>query len=142
MLGFVSYNADDQISNITKEEIFGDICVLLAGRVSKIKKFGKKGIDSGAVDDLSQATFQAYTAIANLGMDEELGFINIDSIATLDNTIFSSKIEERVLKWIEDAKKRTEILIEENWEKIEKLAKLLIEKEIVEADELEKIISS
>ncbi len=139
-LGFVSYNAEEQIQSVSKEEIFNDICVLLAGRLSKIKKFPKEGMDTGAAEDLSEATFQAYTAITNLGMDKELGFVNIDSIVSVDSTFLQKRIEERLLHWIETAKKRAERLIADHWDQIEKLAQLLMEKEIVEAEELEKLL--
>ncbi len=140
MLGFVSYNAEDQLSNVTKEELFFDVCVLLAGRVAKVKKAGSDQMDSGAVNDLSQASFQIYAAIANLGMDRELGFINIDSIAALDNYFLSRQIEKRFLHWMDVARSYTEKLVDEHWGTIESLAQKLIKQEIVEGDELSKIM--
>lgn len=140
MLGFVSYNADDELSNVTKEELFNDVCVLLAGRVGKIKKVGEEHMDSGAVNDLSQASLQVYAAITNLGMDRELGFINIDSITMLDSDFLKTQIEKRYLHWIEVAQKHTTKLVNEHWSIIETLALKLIEQEIVESDELLKII--
>jgi cell division protease FtsH len=140
MLGFVSYNADDELSNVTKEELFNDVCVLLAGRVAKIKKAGSEHMDSGAVNDLSQASLQVYAAITNLGMDKELGFINIDSISVLDNYFLSQQIEKRFLHWTKVAKEHTDKLVDEHWSIIEVLALKLIEQEIVESDELSQII--
>lgn len=140
MLGFVSYNADDELSNVTKEELFNDVCVLLAGRIGKIKKMGPEHMDSGAVNDLSQASLQIYAAITNLGMDKELGFINIDSIALLDSYFLSQQIEKRYLHWIDVAKEHTTKLVDEHWSIIETLALKLIEQEIVESDELMQII--
>ncbi len=140
MLGFVSYNAEDQLSNVTKEELFNDVCVLLAGRLAKIKKAGSEHMDSGAVNDLSQASLQVYAAITNLGMDKELGFINIDSITALDNYFLSPQIEKRFLHWMDMAKKHTDKLVNKHWSTIEALALKLIEQEIVESDELSKII--
>ncbi len=140
MLGFVSYNAEDEMSNITKEELFHDTCVLLAGRMSKIKKAGETKMDSGAVNDLSQASLNVYAAITNLGMDKELGLINIESIALLDSYFLSPQIEKRFLHWMHAARTRTEMLVDEYWDKIEKLALQLIEKEIVEEEELLKIV--
>jgi cell division protease FtsH len=140
MLGFVSYNADDELSNVTKEELFNDVCVLLAGRVAKIKKAGSEHMDSGAVNDLSQASLQVYAAITNLGMDKELGFINIDSITVLDNYFLSQQIEKRFLHWMNVAKEHTVKLVDEHWNIIEALALKLIEQEIVESDELSRII--
>ncbi|WP_294951658.1 AAA family ATPase [Sulfurovum sp.] len=140
MLGFVSYNAEDAISNITKEELFNDVCVLLAGRMSKIIKAGEEKMDSGAVNDLSQASLNIYAAINNLGMDKELGLINIESIVLLDSDFLSLQIEKRFLHWIHVARVRTEDLVNEHWDKIEKLALQLIDKEIVEEEELLKIV--
>ena len=140
MLGFVSYNADDELSNVTKEELFFDVCVLLAGRVAKIKKAGEEHMDSGAVNDLSQASLQVYAAITNLGMDKELGFINIDSISVLDNYFLSQQIEKRFLHWIHVAKEETDKLVKVHWSIIEALALKLIEQEIVESQELSTII--
>ena len=140
MLGFVSYNAEDQLSNITKEQLFFDICVLLAGRVAKVKKLGVGHMDSGAVNDLSQASLQAYAAITTIGMDKELGYINLDAIASLDAYFLEQQVEKRFLFWIDEAKKFTEKVVDEHWEKIEALALKLIEKEIVESDELSIIV--
>ena len=139
-LGFVSYNAEDQISNVTKEEIFNDVCVSLAGRIARIKKAGSEKMDSGAVDDLSLASFQVYAAISNLGMDKELGFINIDPVAAMDNSFLTPQIEKRYLHWLDVAKKHTENLVDRYWNKIAALALKLIEKEIVESEELPGII--
>ncbi len=139
-LGFVSYNAEDQISNVTKEEIFNDICVSLAGRIARIKKAGSEKMDSGAVDDLSLASFQAYAAITNLGMDREMGYINIDSITAMDSTFLTHQIEKRFLHWLDTAREHTEKLVDREWKKIEALALKLIEKEIVESGELPDII--
>lgn len=140
MLGFVSYNAEDQVSNITKEELFFDVCVLLAGRVSKVKKLGDGHMDSGAVNDLSQASLQVYAAITTIGMDKELGYINLDAVANLDAYFLEQQIEKRFLHWIAEAQKFTQEVVDEHWEKIETLALKLIEKEIVESDELLSIV--
>jgi len=140
MLGFVSYNDEDQLSNVTKEELYHDVCVLLSGRVSRAKKMGSEHMDSGAANDLSQASLQVYAAITTLGMDKELGYINLSSINTLDNYFLEQQIEKRFLHWMHVAKQDTEKLVNEHWEKIEALALKLIEQEIVESDELSQII--
>jgi len=140
MLGFVSYNAEDELSNVTKAELFSDVCVLLAGRAGKVKKVGSEQMDSGAVNDLSQASLQVYAAITTLGMDKELGYINIDAIGSLDNYFLSQHIEKRFLHWMHVAKVHTEKLVDEHWDKIEALALKLIEQEIVENEELSIII--
>jgi cell division protease FtsH len=140
MLGFVSYNDEDQLSNVTKEELFHDVCVLLGGRVSRVKKKGSEHMDSGAANDLSQASLQVYAAITTLGMDKELGYINLNAINTLDNYFLEQQIEKRFLHWMHVVKQNTEKLVDEHWEKIETLALKLIEQEIVESAELATIV--
>ena len=140
MLGFVSYNDEDQLSNITKKELFYDVCVLLGGRVSRVKKKGNEYMDSGAANDLSHASLQVYAAITTLGMDKELGYINLNMINTLDNYFMEQQIEKRFSHWMHVAKQHTEKLVDEHWEKIETLALKLIEQEIVESAELTTIV--
>ena len=140
MLGFVSYNEEDPLSNISKIDLFHDICVLLSGRVAKIKKMGAENMDSGAQNDLSQASLQTYAAITTLGMDKELGYINLNAINTLDNYFLEQQIEKRFLHWMHVAKQNAEELVDAHWDKIETLAQKLIEQEIVESDELASII--
>ncbi len=142
MLGFVSYNAEDEMTNLSKEELFNDVCVLLSGRIAKIKKAGEQQMDSGAVEDLTQASTNIYAAISSLGMDKELGFINIESITLMDDQFLRSRIEERYLVWMQSATERTWKLIDVHWEMIEKLALMLIDKEIVESDELATIVGT
>ena len=142
-LGFVSYSSEDYESNVTKEELFSNVCVLLAGRIAKLKQFGEvKGLDSGAMNDLERATAQVYMAITMLGMDEELGMISLGALDESIIPIFGRKIEERIQDWITRAKTKTELLVAQHWDKIEALAKKLIEHEVVEGEELESIIGN
>ncbi|MDX1810245.1 MAG: AAA family ATPase [Sulfurospirillaceae bacterium] len=142
-LGFVSYHADDYIDAVSKEELFANICVLLAGRVSKMKKFGKDGMETGAINDLEIASMQAYTAIALFGMDDELGYINISGIETaFQKDILAEKIEQRMLVWMQEAKVQTEKEVKRLWPAIESVAKELIKKEMIDGIELKEIIEA
>ena len=140
-LGFVSYHNDDYIDATSKDELFNDICVLLAGRIAKMEKYGKDGMETGAISDLELATTQVYAAIAIFGMDEELGYINI---AGLENSsgklVLGDKIEERILVWIEQATKTTQNEVKRLWKAIDAVALALIEKEMIDGEELKTII--
>ena len=140
-LGFISYSFEDFPSNLSKEEIFNNICVLMAGRTASIKKFGPKGMDTGAASDLEDATRQAYTAIANLGMDEELGFVHADTLSrNVNKQLFQEVVERQVRLWIDKATRMAGELEEANWQQIDTLANILIRQEIVDGGELEKIM--
>ncbi len=140
-LGFISYSFEDFPSNLSKDEVFNNICVLMAGRMTSMKKFGAKGMDTGAASDLEEATHQAYTAIANLGMDEELGFVHADTLSrNVNKQLFREVVERQVRLWIDKATKRAGELMEANWQQIDTLANILIRQEIVDGGELEKIM--
>ncbi|MDH3360387.1 MAG: AAA family ATPase, partial [Desulfobulbaceae bacterium] len=103
-LGFTSYSTEDFVGNVTRDEVFNNICVLLAGRVANIKQFGARGLDSGAGNDLEMATHQAYMAVANLGMDDEIGNVQTDTLCqNVNRQLFQRVVEKRVLVWIADA---------------------------------------
>jgi ATP-dependent Zn protease len=141
VLGFISYSFEDFPSNLSKEEVFNNICVLMAGRMASMKKFGAKGMDTGAASDLEEATHQAYTAIANLGMDEELGFVHTDTLSrNVNKQLFREVVERQVRLWIDKATRKAGEMIEANWQQIETLANILIRQEIVDGGELEKIM--
>ncbi len=142
-LGFVSYHHDDFIDATSKKELFNNICVLLAGRVAKMEKFGEDGMETGAINDLEIASLQAYAAIAMFGMDSELGYINVGGIEEgYEKELLVEKIEERLLVWINEAKEKTEEEVKRLWPAIESVAKELIKKEMIDGEELKKIIEA
>ncbi|WP_345978402.1 AAA family ATPase [Sulfurimonas sp. HSL3-2] len=141
-LGFVSYHNEDYVDATSKEELFNDVCVLLAGRIAKMEKFGESGIETGAISDLEVASMQVYAAIALFGMDDELGYINVAGIESVyDRKVLSKKIEDRMLVWIDDAKKKTKKEVKRLWPAIEAVAKQLIAKEVIDGEELKDIIN-
>lgn len=142
-LGFVSYHNDDYIDATSKEELFNDICVLLAGRIAKMYKYGEDGMETGAMSDLEVSTAQIYAAIAIFGMDEELGYINVSGLNVAGmNPILSQKIEERILVWVERATKKTQEEVKRLWKAIDAVACELIKKEMIDGEELKTIIEA
>jgi ATP-dependent Zn protease len=141
-LGFVSYHNEDYIDATSKEELFNDICVLLAGRIADMEQFGESGLETGAINDLEVANMQAYAAIALFGMDEELGYINTSGIDSVyDKSILDKRIEERLLVWMNRAREKTISEVKRVWPAIEAVAKELIAKEMIDGEELKSIIT-
>ncbi len=144
---FTSHNYNDIQDNMTVKDFKDKICISLAGRTAQVKLFGDvDGIDTGASNDIQQATCDAYTAIAHYGMDKEVGYININgvmdakSISTKDTSHYHEKIEMALERWMLEGEKNIRNLVNENWNIIESLSKLLLEKEIVYAEELDEIL--
>jgi len=150
-LGFVSYDYEDMQHNMTAQDFRDRICISFAGREAQIYKFGiDRGMDTGASNDLKQATKDAYHAIARFGMDKDIGYINISGIPNIteyatvitETNIYNADIEIAIKKWLTAGEKRTKELIFIHWDKINILAKLLLEKEVVLENELNMIFEN
>ncbi|WP_456485691.1 AAA family ATPase [Hydrogenimonas sp.] len=141
-LGLVSYMQDAIETNMSKDEILGNIGVLLAGRMATIKKFGPdKGMETGAFSDLQEATLYAYSAVAQFGMDEEMPDVSAEIlIENINSDLFKEKIESRVLHWVEIGRKRAKKVIDKEWEMIEAVAKRLLKEELIEGSELKSMV--
>lgn len=140
-LGFVSYDNEDNISNLTKIKIENKICVLLAGRIAQMKKYAEEGFDSGASSDLSHATHLANMAISKLGMGTSIGYVSLDKLKEYEASTFREEINKEVKNWLKTAEERTKNLVDELWDKIDNVAQSLIENETIEAKELNKIMT-
>jgi ATP-dependent Zn protease len=148
-LGFVSYDVDSLSSNPSKKDLENKICVAYAGRIAQMKQYGEDGLDTGASNDLKQATRLAYLMTVNFGMDDEIGYINLDGLPQISSSggqrpeienLYKDKIEIRIDAILSELKLTTENLVEKNWDKIDKLAQELLDKEVVHEDELNKLM--
>ncbi|KAG8827489.1 AAA ATPase afg3 [Serendipita sp. 399] len=119
------------------------MCMTLGGRVSEEIFFGKSNITSGARDDLEKITKMAYEACASYGMDAEIGPVSYGGREALKENWqkpFSEKTGElldlRVHRMIMDAHTRTTELLSEHKEEVEKVAKLLLSKEVITREDM------
>lgn len=114
------------------------ICMTLGGRVSEEIFFGPENITTGAQDDLQKITRMAFEACANYGMNDVIGPVSYGGDrATKENWTkpFSEKTAEmldfEVRKMITNAYERTRKLLTEHREAVEKVAQLLLDKEVI-----------
>ncbi len=136
---------------LTRSELFDRLAVLLGGRVAEEIQFNE--ISTGAQNDLERATDIAMSMVREYGMSEKLGpmtFHNGKKPQFLDmgfrtgrelSEEVSKDIDNEVKKIIFDAYGRVKDILMKNKDRLQILAKLLMEKEVVEGDELRKIIS-
>lgn len=137
---------------LTRSELLDRLAVLLGGRVAEEIIYNE--VSTGAQNDLGRAADIARSMVKEYGMSEKLGPLTFGNgrrqsylmdLGFQGRSEFSEDtakdIDEEVKKIITDAYERVKKIIEGKRDKLEKLAKLLLEKEVVEADELKGILS-
>ncbi|MBX9783950.1 MAG: ATP-dependent zinc metalloprotease FtsH [Chitinophagaceae bacterium] len=142
-LGYAQYTPKEQyLYNI--EQLNDQICMTLGGRASEDIFFGK--ISTGASNDLQQITKIAYSMITVYGMNDQLGNIsyydpNQDQTFTKPYSEKTAEmIDNEVRKLIDAAYERTKALLNEKREDVDKLAKALLEKEVLFQSDVEALI--
>ena len=135
----------------SKSELLDKLCILLAGRAAEEIVFGE--ITSGASDDLNKTMAYARKMVMELGMSEKLGPIALpngeDSEVFLGrdlsrhNTLseeLARTIDEEILHLIKTSYERAKQIIVSHREAFDKLVATLLEKEVVEASEIDEIL--
>lgn len=131
---------------VTKSQFLDQICASLGGRAAEEIIFNE--ISSGALDDLEKVTKQAYTMVAYYGLDEEIGPISFYDSTGQNERMFgkpysenmAQKIDKEVQDLVNTSYERTKGILRKHRTELEKLAQLLLEQEVVEKDELERIL--
>ncbi|XP_078800653.1 mitochondrial inner membrane m-AAA protease component AFG3L1 isoform X3 [Oryzias latipes] len=129
----------------SQDQLFDRMCMMLGGRVSEHIFFHR--ITSGAHDDLRRATELAYAQIVQFGMNKAVGPVSFDRPQqgnTLCERPFGEStaqlIDLEVRSLIDAAFHRTHQLLVDKKEMVEKVAKCLLEKEILDRTDLVKLL--
>ena len=128
----------------TTDQILDEMCATLGGRAAEQVIFGK--ISTGALSDLEKVTKQAYAMVGIYGLNDRIGNLSYyDSSG--DNQFqkpYSDEtartMDEEVSKLVEAAYQRALHLLTENREKLEELAQLLLDKEVIFKEDLERVL--
>ena len=129
----------------TREQLLEEMAATLAGRVSEQFHFGT--ISTGALNDLERVTKQAYSMVAYLGMSDKVGNLSYyDSTGQSDMAFTkpyseqtAQQIDKEVRELIDGAYELAEKTIKKYSKQIAELAELLLEKEVVFSDDVERI---
>ena len=135
---------DEERVHVTNEALEEQLAGLLGGRIAEEVNYGTLG--AGALSDLERATKTAYAMVAYYGMSKKIGPISYyDSTGTRDT--FTKPFSEQTARDIDcevrrmlDAYACARKIIEQKNDRINAMADLLLEKETIYAEDIERIL--
>jgi cell division protease FtsH len=146
-LGYTKQLPTEDRYLMTREELLDRVCVLLGGRVAEEIIFGD--VSTGAQNDLVRATDIVGEMVTEYGMSERLGLRAypreprpgyLEGFGAPRQREFSEQtaqgIDEEMARLLEEAHQRVRSIVEEKKELLERLAKVLLEREVLEGGEL------
>lgn len=143
-LGAAWYLPDErQIT--TYEQMIDELIATLGGRAAEEIVFGK--ISTGALNDLEKVTKQAYAMVAFYGLNKKIGNISYYDSSGQNEYSFSKPfseetarvIDDEIHKMVEESYNKAKELLTQNREKLNQLAEILLLKEVIFREDLEKI---
>ena len=140
-LGAAWYLPEERVLQ-TKEAMLDEMCSLLGGRAAEELFIGH--ISTGAMNDLERTTQQAYAMVAYAGMSDKLPNINFYhnqeySFQKPYSETTAKIMDEEVLKMINEQYDRAKQILTEHQEGHAQLAQLLVEREVIFAEDVERI---
>ena len=145
-LGYTLQLPEEDRFLMSKSDLLDKVCVLLGGRVAEELQFGD--VTTGSSNDLERATQIARQMVTEFGMSEKLGLVKLghkhhevflgrdigEERNYSDEVAYT--IDQEVKMIIDSCYGRVRSLLEENSEDVEKVARVLLEKEVIEGKEL------
>ena len=140
-LGAAWYLPEERVLQ-TKEAMLDEMCSLLGGRAAEELFIGH--ISTGAMNDLERTTKQAYGMVAYAGMSDKLPNLcyynnNEYSFQRPYSETTAKVMDEEVLKMVNEQYERAKQILSEHKEGHAQLAQLLVDREVIFADDVEKI---
>ena len=137
-LGFVSYRQDSDNAegalSLTVSELKAQLIVLLAGREAERLMLGAEHMCTGATSDLQRANQLAFHAIAECGLDAELGPVAVSGNSTMSG-YFSKLVAERLRVWLGEAESECAELLATHQGYLKTIAQLLYEHESLDGQQ-------
>ncbi len=135
---------------VTRSELMDQLTVLLGGRVAEELKF--KDVTTGDQDDLEKATKIARKMVCEYGMSDKLGpltlgqkqeqvFLGRDFAREPDySPEIAYEIDKEVRRIVDESYERAKKILTENRERLDLIARYLIERESLDGQELEELL--
>ena len=151
-LGYTQQQPTEDRYLMTRTELLDRLAVLLGGRVAEEVVFGE--ISTGAQNDLQRATDIARSMVTEYGMSERLGLVAYErdrrpmfmpeNLMPGSGKTYSeekaAEIDKEISRVMEDAHQRVVKILSERRPVLDDLARLLLDKEIVQGEELRKML--
>src|SRR5690606_27969827 len=133
---------------IHPEQMLDEMCATLGGRAAEKVIFNR--ISTGALNDLEKVTKQARAMVTIYGLNERIGNLTYyDSSGQSEYNFtkpYSEKtaelIDKEISNLVEEQYQRAIQILEDNKDKLTELAEVLLEKEVIFKDNLEKIFGA
>ncbi|MFA5145120.1 MAG: ATP-dependent zinc metalloprotease FtsH [Candidatus Omnitrophota bacterium] len=134
----------------TKKELTAEIILMLSGRASE--EISLKEVTTGAQNDLESATQMARRMVTQFGMSEKLGNVTLgrrEGLIFLGRDIMEEKnyseetarrIDEEIKKILDEAYIKARDLLEQNLDKLKALSAVLLEKEVLDGEEVKRLL--
>ena len=149
-LGYTLQLPEEDRFLISRQELSDKITVLLGGRVAEMIRFGD--VTTGASNDLERATQIARQMVTQYGMSDKLGLVTLGRKQhevflghdIVDDRNYSEEvahtIDLEIRAIVDGAMNNAKGILTENRERLEEITKLLLEKEMLEGDELDELL--
>lgn len=139
-----TWNKPEELQLINQSQLKNDIKIFLAGRAAEDIMFNE--VTSGALDDLEKVSKRAYSMIAYYGLSNKIG--NISYYDSSGDQKFHKPyseetarlIDEEVRKLVDSCYQDVKNILIDHKDQLEEIGELLLKKEVVFKEDLEKII--
>lgn len=153
-LGVTMFLPEEDRYNMTRQGIRSQICSLFGGRLAEEMILGAESVTTGAANDIQRATHLARSFVTKWGLSERMGPLMYDED---DGEVFlgmsagvkpkphspdtAREIDEEIRLLIDECYDRSKQLLEENVDKLHKMAEALVEYETLSAEQIDDIMA-
>lgn len=136
-VGGAVFNADKDTLFSTKKDFENRLMILYAGRASESIKFGD--VTTGASNDITQATNILLEYIEKVGFDDQSGLLDV-SVLSREHLVDAGATSRRMADMSKEIYGRCRGMLEQNYDKVERLAKRLLEDETLAGNAIESLM--
>ncbi len=145
--GYTMALPEEDRSYKTKSEFLDDMRILYGGRAAEQLVFGD--ITTGASNDIERATAIAHSIVTRFGMNEKFGPILLDNTKEGDyfqqkyySDVTGKEVDQEIFKLVNSMYHETLSILQTNYDKLDRLAKELLEREHINREEFEAIMEN